>query len=59
MASDKKINDRLRPFGLTTKDLTKAELEKARKDLRGSGTGGFLSSEELISKAFKKRCCGK
>ena len=55
MANDKKINDRLRPFGLTTKDLTKAELAKARKDISLSGTGGFFSSDELIRKTLKRR----
>ena len=55
MANDKKINERLRPFGLTTKDLTKAELEKARRDISHSGTGGFFSSEELIRKSLKRR----
>ena len=51
---DKKINNRLSPFGLTVKDLDKAELAKAKKDLT-SGTGGFFASEELISKSFRRR----
>lgn len=55
MNSDKKINERLRPFGLTTKDLTKEELAKARRDVSVSGTGGFFASEELIRKTLKKR----
>lgn len=55
MVSDKKINDRLRPFGLTTKDLSKEELAKARRDISHSGTGGFFSSEELIRKSLKRK----
>lgn len=55
MASDKKINERLRPFGLTTKDLNKEELAKARRDISHSGTGGFFSSEELIRKSLKRK----
>lgn len=55
MANDKKINERLRPFGLTTKDLTKAELAKARKDISFRGTGGFFSSEELIRKSLRRK----
>ena len=55
MANNKKINERLRPFGLTTKDLTKAELAKARKDISLSGTGGFFSSEELIRKSLRRK----
>ena len=55
MTNDKQINARLAPFGLTVKDLTKAELEKARRDVSHSGTGGFFSSEELIRKTLKRR----
>ena len=49
MNNDKQINARLKPFGLTTKDLTKEELARAKKG------GGFFSSEELISKSFRMR----
>ena len=55
MTNDKKINERLRPFGLTTKDLTKEELARARKDISQDGTGGFFSSGELIRKTLKRK----
>lgn len=55
MSYDKQINARLAPFGLTTKDLTKEELARARKDISRSGTGGFFSSGELIRKSLKRR----
>ena len=55
MANDKKVNERLRPFGLTTKDLTKAELAKARRDVNLNGTDWFFASEELIRKTLKRR----
>ena len=55
MATDKKINERLAPFGLTTKDLTKEELARARKDVNRCGTGGFFASGELIRKTLKRR----
>lgn len=58
MANDKTLNRRLRSFGLTARDLTADELVKVRRDMKGSGTGGFLSSEDLIAKGFRKRCCG-
>lgn len=55
MTQEQKINNRLAPFGLTTKDLTKEELARARKDISHSGTGGFFSSGELIRKSLKRR----
>ena len=50
----KELDKRLSAFGLNERDLTKTELVKAKKDLK-DGTGGFLSSEEMISRSFRKK----
>ena len=55
MTQDQKVSRRLASFGLTTKDLTKEELARARRDVSRIGTGGFFSSEELIRKTLKRR----
>jgi len=53
MATKKNINALLEPFGLSTRDLTKEQLVKARKACLGKN--GFLSSEELISLSLRRR----
>lgn len=59
MTQNEKINKRLAPFGLTTKDLTKEELSRARAEQRAIDKGqiftdGLLSSNELLSLKRRK-----
>ena len=60
MTQNEKINLRLAPLGLTTKDLTKAELSQARAEQRERDKGrmvtdGIFCSRELLSLKRKKR----
>ena len=60
MTQDDKINRRLAPLGLTTRDLTKAELSQARAEQRERDKGhmvtdGILGSYDLLSLKRKKR----
>ena len=59
MTQDEKINKRLAPLGLTVKDLTKAELSRARAEQREIDKGhivadGLFSSNELLSLKRRK-----
>lgn len=59
MTSDKQINARLAPFGLTVKDLTADELKRAREEQKERNKGhavldGVLTSREILSRALKK-----
>lgn len=59
MSYDKKINERLAPFGLTVKDLTADELKRAREEQKERNKGvlltdGVLTSREILSRALKK-----
>ena len=54
MTQEEKINRRLAPLGLSTKDLTKSELSQARAEQRERDKGrmvtdGILGSYELLS----------
>lgn len=55
MNTNDRINRRLAPFGLAAKDLSASELKEARAALKGGKTGGFFSSETLISKSLRKK----
>lgn len=55
MATNKDVDRRLAHLALSHKDLTKEQLARAKKDLGGSHTGGFFSSDEYISLTLKRR----
>ena len=59
MTQNEKINRRLAPLGLTTKDLTPSELKRAKEEQREIDKGqmftdGLLSSNELLSLKRRK-----
>lgn len=55
MAKNNELEKRLATYGLTTKDLSKEQISRARRDCKEGAVDGFFSSDDLIRMTLKRR----